>query len=940
MKRLLHVFVVFLLCVLPASAQEPKAMKGVALVIGQSKYQHITPLDNPDTDAEAVEKLLTELGFDVTGVADRDAKKLSRDFERFVEDADGADVALIYYSGHGIEAGGENYLLPIDADPATMAEDGKGLVALGPVLDELKSSVKVTIFLLDACRSNPFPAGTVIKKEGKPVELSTGGLGAPRGFAQVTQDSNESLGTVIGFAAEPGRPALDGEKGSNSPYAAAILRHLSAMPGQEFGLVMRMVTEEVYLKTKSQQRPWVNESLRTQLFFGAPEPVDSSPDGVITGERRKLLLTIADLAPAARQQVEQIAQQNGVPMDTLYGVLASLGATDIPKDPEALAKALTSQAAKIKQMLDQRKALAIDNPDLQRLVAAADKALGDGAIKSARQFLDQAKAEVEKSRDVIEDLEAQIKAKRLANGEIVARAGEAAELDFDYAAAAKDYAEAYDWVKDADKAIAAKYKTYEADALQSLGEVSGEKDALQRAIAAYEMARGLIAKSDNSVQWGKTTNNLANTYLRLGERDFDAESLRRAIGLYHEVLEVPDNDRQRSATTNSNLGIALHTLGDQTADMKLYDEAEKAFATALSLRDKTADPAGWAADVLNAANLDVTLADKKSDPQRLTIAESKIRDAIAALDPAKDRYALSQAKNNLAIVLRLQGAAKRDPELVRQSLKIYEEVLAGLDRKTFPFDWGNTEGNIAIATTNLGALTGDMSEIEKALPHFENALAEVTRERAPLFWAKVQNGYGLALQVTGFMNKDDKRVEKAADAFRHALEVRSKDVTPLDWAESQSLLASTLSTLASKRADVKLADESIAAYRAALEVYEADKTSSDYLSTVGSLASALQGKGILLQDDKVLQEAEAMFANVLDATPREKSPLDWANAMKNVATIQFMRGTTIMDKAMVQTSLKSFDLALEEYNKSGSFMDRMMVNAMRNNAEQALALFK
>ena len=141
MKLVLSILVGLCLMFLPATAQDAKALRGVALVIGQSKYEHITPLPNPANDAREIEKLLEDLGFEVTGATDRDAKKLARDFERFIEDADGADVALIYYSGHGIEAGGENWLVPVDADPAAIQDGGKGLVALSPVLDELKAAV-------------------------------------------------------------------------------------------------------------------------------------------------------------------------------------------------------------------------------------------------------------------------------------------------------------------------------------------------------------------------------------------------------------------------------------------------------------------------------------------------------------------------------------------------------------------------------------------------------------------------------------------------------------------------------------------------------------------------------------------------------------------------------------------------------------------------------
>src|SRR5688572_2319094 len=146
-------------------AEAPASLKGVALVIGQSKYQHIAALPNPANDGREIVKLLTDMGFDARSVSDRDAEKLRRDFERFVEDAEGADVALLYYSGHGIEAGGENWLIPVDADVSSLDDASERLVAISMVIDELKSIVPVTIVLLDACRTNPFPAGALVRKE-------------------------------------------------------------------------------------------------------------------------------------------------------------------------------------------------------------------------------------------------------------------------------------------------------------------------------------------------------------------------------------------------------------------------------------------------------------------------------------------------------------------------------------------------------------------------------------------------------------------------------------------------------------------------------------------------------------------------------------------------------------------------------------------------------
>ena len=102
-----------LVAVAPARAEEP--LRGVALVIGQSAYEKLPALPNAANDARAIDRLLSDLGFDVDAVPDGDRRRLDRAFERFLEDAADADVALVYYAGHGVEAGGENYIVPVDA---------------------------------------------------------------------------------------------------------------------------------------------------------------------------------------------------------------------------------------------------------------------------------------------------------------------------------------------------------------------------------------------------------------------------------------------------------------------------------------------------------------------------------------------------------------------------------------------------------------------------------------------------------------------------------------------------------------------------------------------------------------------------------------------------------------------------------------------------------
>jgi uncharacterized caspase-like protein len=138
-SRWFTVVAVLLLAALPVSAAD--ALKGVALVIGNGKYEHLAKLANPENDAKAIEDLLSGLGFQTDVSSDRDARRLQRDLEGFAEDAEDADVAVLYYSGHGIEAGGENFLVPVDADLSALENASKSLVPVSGLIAELKAKV-------------------------------------------------------------------------------------------------------------------------------------------------------------------------------------------------------------------------------------------------------------------------------------------------------------------------------------------------------------------------------------------------------------------------------------------------------------------------------------------------------------------------------------------------------------------------------------------------------------------------------------------------------------------------------------------------------------------------------------------------------------------------------------------------------------------------------
>ena len=487
---------------------EEKALHGIALVVGQSDYQNLGRLTNPANDAKAINTLLTNLGFEVDLVANADRKKLTKALDRFVEDAADADVALIYYSGHGIEAGGENFLVPVDADVSALDRAGDTLVPVSKVLAKLQASVPVTIVLLDACRSNPFPAGATIKVDGNsaPAEIAPSGLGTPRGAVALgggDQSGNgQGLGAVIGFAAAPGHVALDGDANGNSPYAAALLKHFAA-PGFDFSDVMTMVTEEVYLETGAKQTPWTNASLRRLLYFGGTAENDGDVDETaIRGERRKLLLTISTLGDVERSQVVATAKGDGVPMDALFAMLKAIGA-DTPKDPDQLAKLLEQQSLRLKTLLDDRAALENPDPEIARLAALANKAVSEGALDVAIDYRERAKKRVVSLSSTVDQAEKELARKHVEFAAVFAASAETYALAGNAERAAEDFGKAYDEVAKWDDALAVKYKLAQAQAFSDLGYFRADDAANRNAIDAYQDAARLAASRQELGRMGQ-----------------------------------------------------------------------------------------------------------------------------------------------------------------------------------------------------------------------------------------------------------------------------------------------------------------------------------------------------------------------------------------------------------------------------------------------------
>ncbi|BCM17214.1 caspase family protein [Mesorhizobium sp. J8] len=230
------------------------ADRRVALVIGNSQYREIPALKNPDKDAEDVSNTFRLAGFDVFVAKDLTKLQFEKEFRNYLAAADGADLAVVYYSGHGFQIGGENFLIPVDASLKGAADIEVQAVKLDDVLQQLRAKSKIQVIILDACRNNPFPRKDYWLRDQL---IAAGGTG----LAQV----KSSLNTLIAFATEPGAVAYDGS-GDLSPFSSAFSRRALA-PNQEIRSVMAAVRRDVVEATKGAQVPWENSSLIDEVVL-------------------------------------------------------------------------------------------------------------------------------------------------------------------------------------------------------------------------------------------------------------------------------------------------------------------------------------------------------------------------------------------------------------------------------------------------------------------------------------------------------------------------------------------------------------------------------------------------------------------------------------------------------------------------------------------------
>jgi hypothetical protein len=239
----------------------------VALVIGIGAYQNAPPLANPVSDAQAIGDALRRLNFEVTELHDADFTTLSRGLRDFGIHAQSADVAVVYFTGHGLQADNQNYLLPADAKLARAYDLQYEALPLSLMLGEVSQAHKIGIVLLDASRNNPFTERIV-------RSTSAGGqtINTTAGLARV---DDLPRNTLVALAAKPDQVA-DGGNSGNSPFAAALLTNLQ-IPGLELSLFFRSVRDTVLKATYNRQEPYVLSSLGAEPFYFYQRPPNRPP---------------------------------------------------------------------------------------------------------------------------------------------------------------------------------------------------------------------------------------------------------------------------------------------------------------------------------------------------------------------------------------------------------------------------------------------------------------------------------------------------------------------------------------------------------------------------------------------------------------------------------------------------------------------------------------
>jgi uncharacterized caspase-like protein len=379
------------------------AEKRVALVVGNSTYQTVPQLPNPSRDAGAVAKMFKDAGFDSVDVqldvGNLEFKRLIRRFEAM---ADQADIAVVYYAGHGLEISGTNYLIPVDARLASDRDADDEAIPLERLVSSTDHAKRLRLVILDACRDNPFVTSMRRERTNRAV---TSGLG------KVEPTSTD---TLIAYAAKAGSTADDGD-GQHSPFTSALLKNLT-VPGLDVRLAFGRVRDDVLKSTGSRQEPFVYGSLGGETMALVPQaakPVDTEAEARIDYELTAQIGTkeawdsflashptglYANLARAQNNKL-LAAQQSHAKADDARREAEEQAAVKAEELRKQLEASNTRQTAEVKQKLSEQAKKELDDAKKQAELAQQQaEAARQQVAEAKRQAVVEAQLQVEQAR--------------------------------------------------------------------------------------------------------------------------------------------------------------------------------------------------------------------------------------------------------------------------------------------------------------------------------------------------------------------------------------------------------------------------------------------------------------------------------------------------------------------------------------------------------------
>jgi hypothetical protein len=738
-----------LLCT-PVWADRAFADRRVALVVGNSAYQNAPLLPNPARDARAIADQFEKAGYDVVNTANLGIVDFKRAIRKFEDSVANADIAVIYYAGHGIEIHGTNYLVPVDAKLASDRDADDEAVTLERLVEAADGAKSLKLIILDACRDNPFVRTMKVLRTAALRDIRSG----------LTAVRPTSGDTLIAYAAEAGSTAEDGD-GDHSPFAAAVVNSLF-IPGLDVRLAFGRIRDEVHKKTNNRQSPYVYGSLGGSNISVVPGPNDGVAVTDPIGAMRDYLLIeqiaskrawetflaqhpTGPLADRARKEIERLSQAEA-PAPSTENKVASVEPLKppTPHDPSSEEKRAwdkiqnSSNVNDFRDFINRYPSSPLANK-AQAHVDALERAAQENAAKAQADREAAQRAEAERQAEAKRQAQEAARQKEeqaaaLAATQQAAKAAEQAQRQAEREAALKREEEAHQaaLAKQAAEAEAARKKA-EEEAARKQAEVA-KKQAEQQAAAEQARLAAERAKQQAEAEAAKKQAEDAAKKQAKAEaakkQAEDAAKKEADADVAKKQTEDAKKQSERQAAEQARLAAerAKQQVDADTAKKQAEDANEARLAAERAKQQAEAE----------VAKKQAAEAAKKQAEQEaaLTAAKQAAQEAeearLKAEREAQTRQeAACKSEQDRIDVLKTQGGKARDDlKQLQQSLtceRLRPIVTAALEQANALPDV-NTPAQIRSAQqelTRLGCFSGKVDgglsrETKSAIQHYES----------------------------------------------------------------------------------------------------------------------------------------------------------------------------------------------------------------------------